>query len=114
MRFKHLILVVAVLMLGKVHGRELPPFLQERIEEYEAASEGRWPFEIWQYEYRGERVFYLPLSRILCCDVLSILYDAEGEVICRPEGGFTGRGDGRCPDFDRRRSVGVLVWNPGR
>ena len=109
---KLLFVLGAVLMLGEVHGRELPLFLQALMEEYEAASEGPWPFEIWRYEYRGESVFYLPLSRTLCCDVSSILYDAEGHVICRPDGGLAGTGDRRCADFFMGRSVGVLVWGP--
>ena len=92
----------------------LPAFLRQLIEEYEAASEQRYPFEIWRYEYEGESVFYVPLARALCCDIQSVLYSVDGEILCRPDGGFTGRGDGRCPDFDPRASEGVRVWGEQR
>jgi hypothetical protein len=95
----------------KVGGQELPPFVSELIETYEAETDGLVsPVEIWQYEYEGERVFYLPLARSYCCDIPSVLYSVRGELICRPDGGFTGDGDGRCPNFVARQAAGVLVW----
>jgi len=39
-----------------------------------------------------------------CCDIPSVLYDTAGTVVCAPDGGFIGRGDGRCPDFISQRS----------
>lgn len=112
MRWKQLFALPAVILLTEASSEDLPAFVQELIEEYETASDGHSRIEIWQYEYQGESVFYLPLARILCCDVLSVLYSAEGDVMCWPDGGFTGRGDGKCPDFNSRRSEGVLVWGP--
>ena len=32
-----------------------------------------------------------------CCDFVNYLYTADGKVFCAPSGGFTGRGDGKCP-----------------
>jgi len=32
-----------------------------------------------------------------CCDQLDPLVDARGVLVCYPSGGFTGRGDGKCP-----------------
>ena len=32
-----------------------------------------------------------------CCDQLDPLVDARGVLLCYPSGGFTGRGDGKCP-----------------
>jgi len=66
--------------------------------------------EIWQYEYRGSEVYYVPLSRIQCCDAFSELYDLQGELICMPDGGITGRGDGRCRDFIALQEPGRKVW----
>jgi hypothetical protein len=58
------------------------------------------------------RVYYYAVSG--CCDQLNPLYDAEGEYVCAPDGGFTGRGDGRCPaDLPRIEwSQGLSVPNP--
>ena len=92
--------------------QERPPFLDEIIAEYEAVSDSAASkVEIWQYEYEGKTVFYLPFARTHCCDALSMVYDSQGTVICMPEGGITGKGDGRCPDFSASRSRGVQVYN---
>jgi hypothetical protein len=62
--------------------------------------------------YRGEVVYFVPY--LPCCDIPSQLYDREGQVICAPDGGFTGAGDGKCPDFFELRSDGQKVWNDAR
>lgn len=54
------------------------------------------PFLV-RYDYRGERVYFVPA--VGGRDLMSRLYDARGDLICRPDGGIDGRGDGRCPDF---------------
>jgi hypothetical protein len=41
------------------------------------------------------RTYYYAVSG--CCDQLNPVYDAEGRYVCAPDGGFSGRGDGRCP-----------------
>ena len=45
-----------------------------------------------------------------CCDIPSVLYDTAGTVVCAPDGGFTGRGDGRCPAFISQRSNEKVLW----
>jgi hypothetical protein len=114
MRLSH---SVAVIVLGIAlarggFGQDLPSFLKQIIAEYESVSEDRDAslVEIWQHEYQGRTVFYLPLPRTHCCDRLSRLYDSAGTLICMPDGGLAGRGDGRCPDFMQSRSRGVLVY----
>lgn len=69
------------------------------------------PALITRYEYRGQQVYFYP-SR--CCDVPSRLYAADGKMICAPDGGFTGRGDGQCPDFFTERKKPVVVWHDPR
>ena len=32
-----------------------------------------------------------------CCDQFDPLIDARGVLVCYPSGGFSGRGDGKCP-----------------
>ena len=54
------------------------------------------PAFIAQYEYKRQTVYFLPQR---CCDIFSNLYDAQGSVIGHPDGGITGQGDGRAPDF---------------
>lgn len=76
-----------------------------------AAFAAHSPGTIWKYHYDGHTVFHVPRS---CCDVPSALYDADGKVICGPDGGFTGKGDGRCADLFERRSEEQKIWDDPR
>ncbi|MEE9248961.1 MAG: hypothetical protein V3U79_09725 [Dehalococcoidia bacterium] len=69
------------------------------------------PVSITQYEYRGQIVYFAPQR---CCDIFSDLYDADGNIIGHPDGGVTGQGDGRVPDFLEERSNGRIIWEDRR
>jgi hypothetical protein len=88
-----------------------PAWVDEMIAAFQAAPVANPPQSITRYEYKGQTVYYVPAQ---CCDIPSILYDAEGEEICLPSGGSTGRGDGRCPDFAGERSGETLIWRDSR
>ncbi len=45
-----------------------------------------------------------------CCDQFNTLYDESCNRICAPSGGFTGRGDGRCRDFNQVAKYLGKVW----
>ena len=62
--------------------------------------------EIWRYRFNGETVYYIPQPY----DSPSVLYDSDGKVICSPDGGLRGDGDGRCPTFFKKRRGGRLIW----
>jgi len=47
--------------------------------------------------YKGKEVNYKPAER--CCDQMGEVRDTSGNIICHPDGGITGKGDGKCPDF---------------
>lgn len=106
-----LILLAAVVGCAPAVEGELPPFVMQRIERYSAGPVSNPPAAIWRYTYKGRVVFYLPPS---CCDVPGELYDGDGNVICGPDGGLTGAGDGNCADFFGQRSDGVRVWHDTR
>ncbi|HEX5759250.1 MAG TPA: hypothetical protein VF121_08650 [Thermoanaerobaculia bacterium] len=90
---------------------ESPSWLQALIARIESEPVTNPPSAIFSYRYRGETVYFRP-SR--CCDVASVLYDRDGNVLCAPDGGITGNGDGRCPDFFAARSEERLVWRDPR
>ena len=69
------------------------------------------PAKIYRYTYQDNIVYYLSGR---CCDIPSKLYDKSGTVICEPDGGITGRGDGRCPDFFEKRTDETLIWEDNR
>ena len=87
--------------------KEIPECIQEKIDEI--ANEEVWnpPAKIYEYQYNGETVYYIPPR---CCDIQSILYDENCNVICHPDGGISGDGDGQCTDFFSLRKNERLIW----
>jgi hypothetical protein len=87
---------------------EIPPFVpdcvRELIESLQAEPVRNPPASVWQFEYGGAVVYYVPAY---CCDIPSMLYDENCTFICSPDGGFTGSGDGNCTAELER---GLLVW----
>jgi len=111
---RHLILATAAMTLtacGAVSpsgGRAaLPEAVTRLINELEAQPPANPPAFIASYDYRGQVVYYLPPR---CCDIFGDLYDAEGQIICHPDGGLAGKGDGRCPDFISQRTNEKIIW----
>jgi len=90
---------------------DTPAWLTELIQRLEREPVANPPASIVRYRYKGQTVYYLPPR---CCDVPSNLYDADGRVLCHPDGGITGSGDGRCPDFLTERTDEHLVWRDPR
>ena len=63
-----------------------------------------------RYIIDGKPYYYV---RSPCCDFHNHLYDLNGDYLCAPDGGFTGKGDGKCPVNIRiTYSEGVAVSNP--
>lgn len=69
------------------------------------------PLSVWQYDYNGQTVYYIPPY---CCDMYSDLYDEHCNLICHPDGGITGMGDGKCADFFSKRKNEKLIWQDQR
>jgi hypothetical protein len=70
------------------------------------------PVQIDEYSYKGKKV-YLFIAQ--CCDQYNMLYDENCKEICAPTGGFTGKGDGKCKDFDSTAKHVKLIWkNPSK
>lgn len=89
----------------------IPGWLIELISEFQSEPVTNPPRSVWQYEYKDQIVYYVPP---ICCDQYGILYDTQGNVICAPDGGISGGGDGRCPDFVVEAKNGKLIWQDQR
>ena len=88
-----------------------PLWLEQRIRTIMATRKRNPIIRVTRYQYDGEAVYY---ESAPCCDQQSTLYNLKGKVLCHPEGGITGRGDGRCSSFDKRRTNEQLVWQDPR
>jgi uncharacterized protein DUF6970 len=90
---------------------ERPAWVETLITSLRAAPVANPPAAIVRYQYKGQRVYYVPPR---CCDIPSRLFDEQGEEMCKPDGGRTGRGDGRCRDFFTERQDEHVVWKDER
>jgi hypothetical protein len=88
-----------------------PAWLTARIQKILAQEPANPPVQIFRYLYNDQVVYY---ETAPCCDFFTTLYAADGKVICQPDGGITGKGDGRCPDFPNKRTRETLVWQDPR
>jgi hypothetical protein len=90
---------------------EGPEWIKNLVVTYMKDPVGNPPRSIWQYSYKGQTVYYFPPQ---CCDQFSMLYNAKMQVLCAPDGGITGKGDEKCPDFFQERKDEKLIWKDAR
>lgn len=114
---KTIILIIAILtsVLGSCEknglSNDIPACIHEKINQIQTETVRNPPGSVWQYEYNGKIVYYIPAY---CCDLPSQLFDENCNMICSPDGGFTGKGDGKCPDFFTNRKNEKLIWKDER
>jgi hypothetical protein len=72
----------------------LPPWLAAMVADFDTQPAHTAPSTVHALPYLGGTAYLVSTS---CCDQYDPLYDALGVVICHPTGGYTGRGDGKCP-----------------
>ena len=88
-----------------------PAWLKARIAAVLAERKRNPITRILSYQYGGQTVYF---ETAPCCDQFSQLFDSKGRLVCQPDGGITGKGDGRCPDFDKKKTNEKLVWQDPR
>jgi hypothetical protein len=84
-----------------------PAFITAKIEEYKKLNDPKKSPVITRYTYNEKIVYYF---RMPCCDQMNVLYDSEGKELCKPDGGMTGKGDGKCPDFNANKKDPKQIW----
>jgi uncharacterized protein DUF6970 len=89
----------------------VPAAVSTLIQQLEAQPQANPPLYIASYEYRGQVVYYVPPR---CCDIFSDLYSSAGDLLCHPDGGLAGHGDGRCSDFLSQRKNETIIWRDRR
>jgi uncharacterized protein DUF6970 len=85
---------------------DVPACITRIIKDAEAGTAGGpHPIAVNEYEYQGKSVYLLTPG---CCDQFENLVDARCKKICAPSGGFSGGGDGQCPDFGEAKKTRTL------
>ncbi len=109
---KNIIILISIFLINASGCKSkkadtLPDCVQEIIEGVSSDEYSRQPIKVYQYTYNDEKVFYITYK---CCDIPSSLYNENCDEICSPDGGITGKGDGKCADFFDTRSDEKLIW----
>lgn len=92
-------------------GNGLPGCIQQKIDSIKKLPVWNPAAQIEEYEYHGKKVFVVSAD---CCDFFTTAYDENCNYICAPSGGFTGRGDGLCNDFNEKGKLVKQVWKDER
>ncbi len=95
---------------SKVVVDSLPVCVKVLIEKMKSEAVTNPPRKIYSYIYLGKKVFYVPA---FCCDNFSDLYNDSCRLMGHPDGGITGRGDGKIKDFNTATEE-KLLWADSR
>ncbi len=115
---KYIFILSGILLISGINGCIDPSspnddqeWIKSLIQKFQDEPVGNPPQSIWRYTYHLQTVYFVPPQ---CCDQFSTLYDSDGKIICAPDGGFSGNGDGKCPDFFKNRKDEKLIWQDSR
>ena len=89
---------------------DVPTCIENKITTIIKENRTNPPTQVWKWQ-DSENVYYYITSD--CCDQYNYLYDENCNQVCAPDGGFTGNGDGNCPDFTDE-IVKILIWEDER
>ena len=85
----------------------LPPCIKKKIDSFKLKQKHEQPQKVLEYVYKGKKVYYVEMP---CCDFFNEVYDDQCNLIGAPDGGFTGKGDGKLPDFHQAATNEKLIW----
>lgn len=91
--------------------KNIPACIQKMIVQYQAEEKQNPPRQVVSYLYKGSTVYYITPP---CCDFFSDLYDSSCNLIGHPDGGITGKGDGKIVDFLEQRTAEKIIWQDVR
>ena len=89
---------------------DAPNCIENEIKKIKSESVRNPPAEVWKWEADGQIYYYITSD---CCDQYNYLYNNNCEVICAPDGGLIGSGDGNCPNFIEPIKK-TLIWKDSR
>lgn len=115
MRYIILIFSVVLFSSSTCHkaqdGTNIPNCIQQKIDEIKAQPKWNPPAKVTEYIYNDKHVY---LFSSPCCDQFNMLYSENCTTLCAPSGGYTGRGDGKCADFNEKAKKVRVVWKDER
>ncbi len=89
---------------------DVPRCVEREIRKIKREEVRNPPAKVWRLTFDNAIYYYITSD---CCDQFNLLYDTNCDVVCAPDGGFTGRGDGNCPDLSEAIAE-TLIWEDNR
>ncbi len=89
---------------------DAPNCIENEIKKIKIEEVRNPPTQVWKWEVEEQTYYYITSD---CCDQYNLLYNNNCEIICAPDGGITGMGDGNCPDFTEPIKK-TLLWEDNR
>ncbi|WP_236971973.1 DUF6970 domain-containing protein [Membranihabitans marinus] len=88
---------------------DIPTCIQAKIESLKTLHKQNPPAIVEEWETPSGTYYYITSD---CCDQFNYLYDGFCNVVCAPDGGITGEGDGNCPVLTD--TVVTVLWQDER
>jgi hypothetical protein len=88
-----------------------PSCINDKIESFKREPKQNPARSITEYTYKGKKVYYITAP---CCDQYSEVFDSNCNLIGHPDGGITGKGDGKLAGFSAEVSDEKLIWKDDR
>ena len=85
----------------------VPTCIKNKIDSFKLKEPHEKPQRVFEYVYKSKKVYYVVMP---CCDFFNEVYDANCNFLGAPDGGFTGKGDGKIPDFFEEAKSEKLIW----
>ena len=94
-------------LTGQAGKDSIPPCIRKKIDSFKVLPKHEQPQRVTEYSYKGKKVYYVAMP---CCDFFNEVYDDTCNLLGSPDGGFSGRGDGKLPDFFTEAKNEKPVW----
>jgi hypothetical protein len=85
---------------------DVPSCIEKKIRKIQKDGVNNPPAQVWKWVANGKTYYYITSD---CCDQYNYLYDNNCIQVCAPDGGDSGNGDGKCPNFNGSIEK-TLVW----
>jgi len=89
---------------------DAPNCIKNKIEKIINNNVSNPPTQVWKWKVDEATYYYITSD---CCDQYNYLYNEQCELICAPDGGIIGTGDGKCPNFTGD-ILKTLIWKDPR
>jgi len=89
----------------------LPTCIKNKLDSFKLKEVHERPQKMVEYSYKGKKVYYVVMP---CCDFFNEVYDDKCNYLGSPDGGFTGKGDGKIPDFAEQAKLVKTVWEASK